>query len=83
MTASGEQADPGRSALEDDTNVHRTQSPALMDLRMACLTDGLTELRTVVDVLASGTLAATPAASSSRARPSSPPSAAAMTRRAR
>ena len=35
------------------TNVHRTQSPALMDLRMACLTDGLTELRTVVDVLAS------------------------------
>ncbi len=35
------------------TNVHHTQSEALMDLRMACLAEGLAELRTVVDVLAS------------------------------
>ena len=35
------------------TNLHHTQSPALMDLRMACLAESLAELRTVVDVLAS------------------------------
>ncbi|MBK9757064.1 MAG: serine/threonine protein kinase [Nannocystis sp.] len=34
------------------TNLHHTQSEALMDLRMACLADSRAELRAVVDVLA-------------------------------
>ncbi len=34
------------------TNVHRSQSAALMDLRMTCLAESLDELRTVVDLLA-------------------------------